>query len=228
MRVFYGFENLPEVKSPVVAMGSFDGVHHGHRLLIGKLREIALENGGESVAITFEPHPRTVLKGEKRLLTTLEEKIDLMTETGVDNLLVIDFTKEFSEINYKDFIEQYIVGKLHTAVLLTGKEHNFGHNREGTLQSVESYGIKTVRLDRYHNISSTQIRDAIEAGDIKHAAKLLESRGYLIKAPLKDPFKLLPPQGEYMVEYRGEIGRMKIGAVELSEMSGSVLVLERI
>lgn len=200
MRIHSGFDNLPPIRRAAVTVGSFDGVHRGHRLLIAELSDVAHERlHGESVVVTFDPHPRLVLKGENRLLTTLPEKLELLAQTGVDHVVVVRFTPEFSRIGSEAFTRDYLIGKLGAEVVLSGEGHHFGHNRSGSTALLESSGILTKNLGRFDNISSTAIRAAIEAGEMEEAADMLGGP-YLVLTDLpREPTKLLPPDGEYSV-----------------------------
>lgn len=206
MQIHYGFETLPPLRRTAVAVGSFDGVHRGHRLLIQQLNHIAhhdLAPEGESVVVTFYPHPRQVLKGDNRLLSTLPEKLELLAETEVDHVVVVHFTPEFSRIDSETFTQDYLKGKLHAEVVLSGEGHHFGHNRSGTTAQLERDGIHTAHLGRFENISSTAIRAAIEAGDMATAAEMLGGPYLILTSPPHDTTKLLPPDGEYRVECSG-------------------------
>lgn len=202
MRVFHGFEGLPAFDNACVAVGSFDGVHRGHRLLIEQLNSLARTHSGQSVVITFDPHPRQVLRGENRLLTTLAEKLFLLGQTGVDNVIVVDFTLEFSRLTPLEFVDRCIVGAVGAKLLVTGEDHFFGHNRGGNSSVLEQMGLLAYRLERFDNISSTMIREAIAAGDMPRVAELLGG-DYLIDPQSIDDFKLFPPRGVYLVEVEG-------------------------
>ena len=202
MQVHYGFDTLPDFRRTAVAVGSFDGVHRGHRLLIERLSETAhndLGSEGESVVVTFDPHPRFVLKGENRLLSTLPEKLELLGETEVDHVVVVHFTPEFSRIDSETFTQHYLRGLLKAETVLSGEGHHFGHNRSGSTELLERDGISTGYLGRYENISSTSIRAAIEAGDMEAANDMLGGPYLVLTGAPHDPTKLLPPANEYRV-----------------------------
>ena len=114
MRVFHGFENLPSFRSPAATVGSYDGVHSGHRVLLDRIRREAAAVGGESIVLTFAPHPRVTLGTQERLrlLTSLEEKIYLLDRFGIDNLIVIPFDRAFSRIPSESFVKDYLIGKV--------------------------------------------------------------------------------------------------------------------
>lgn len=130
-RVFRGFDALPRFVRPVVTVGSYDGVHLGHRALIDRLTAEARAVGGESVVLTFDPHPRITLgRGEGlRLLTTLDEKVALLRGLGVDNVIVIPFDRTFSALSGEEFARRYLIGKVGAATLVAGYDHRFGHDR---------------------------------------------------------------------------------------------------
>ena len=132
MEVHYGLENI-HIVNPVVTIGSFDGVHKGHLEVIEGLKRCALRLGGETVVLSFEPHPREVLYPlEKRpgLLTTLEEKIDILSGFGIDHFLVLKFTEEMAALTYSDFVKHILVDKIGIKALVVGYDHRFGKNRE--------------------------------------------------------------------------------------------------
>lgn len=209
MRIHHGFDHLPAIHRPAVAIGSFDGVHRGHRLLIEQLQSLSKQNKGESVVVTFEPHPRLVLHGENRLLTTLPEKLRLLSETPVKHVIVVPFTEEFSRIPGQQFINDFLLEKLGATVVLSGDRHHFGRDRSGNLEKIDQSGIETLRLERYDNISSTAVREAVEAGDMDRAADMLGG-SYLILTEPYEPSKLLPPPGEYLVQTVSGLERMLI------------------
>jgi len=169
-----------KAKNPVVAIGTFDGVHLGHRVVIERLKAHAAKYGGETVIFTFYPHPRLVTTPDEtnlRLLTTLEEKKQLFSDFGIDHLIVYPFTKEFSELTYTEFVKQILVDKIKTHCLVVGYDHKFGKNREGGFeylkQCAEKYKFEIEKLEPLLlndiHVSSTKIREALQAGDIKQA-----------------------------------------------------------
>ena len=140
MRVFRGIESLPTLHNAVATMGSFDGVHSGHRVLLERVKQRAEELHGESVVITFDPHPRYVLgTGEgMQLLSTIEEKIFLLEQAGIDNLLIIPFTIEFSRTSPQEFIMSLTDIGIHSMVV--GYNHRFGHKKEGDYNYLSTHG----------------------------------------------------------------------------------------
>ncbi len=217
MKVHFGFDTLPAFHSPVVTVGSYDGVHCGHRAILSRINELAKSSGGESVVITFAPHPRIVLGTADglRLLNTLDEKIVLLEEAGVDHLIVASFTEEFSRLSSEEYVRNYLVEKVGVRTLVVGYNHHFGHNKDGDfrfLQSLQNeYGFEVCEISRQQidneKVSSTVVRGLIAEGDMVHAKQLL-GRPYILIANLKeyvaDPYKLLPPNGRYRVQIEGQ------------------------
>lgn len=217
MKVHYGFESLPTFRAPVVTVGSYDGVHCGHRAILSRINELAEKGGGESVVVTFAPHPRIVLgKADGlKLLNTLDEKITLLDEVGIDHLIVAPFTEEFSRLSSEEYVRNYLVGKIGVRTLVVGYNHHFGHNKNGDfrfLQSLqEECGFEVCEISRQQiddeKVSSTVVRGLIAEGDMAHAMRLL-GRPYILIVNLKeyvaDPYKLLPPNGRYRVQIEGQ------------------------
>lgn len=174
MRVFRDIDQIRgEVTRGVVCVGSFDGLHRGHMELFRRMNAKAREIGGESVVVTFDPHPRLVLKGENRLLMSLDEKLDLLDKADVDNVLVIEFTKAFSEIEYGDFVRDYLIGGIGAQVVFSGDGHHFGKDKRGTSDMLKDFGLEVHNIERIEGISSTAVRDAIASGDFEEAEKML-------------------------------------------------------
>ncbi|MFI3291977.1 MAG: FAD synthetase [Rikenellaceae bacterium] len=211
MKVFHGFDQLPTFKDAVCSVGSYDGVHIGHKQLIERCVSLAREIGGESVILTFEPHPRIVLgRGEGlKLLTTLPEKIERLRGEGVDNLVVIPFDEPFSKLKYSDFVKSYLIDKLSMRYMVIGYNHLFGHRNEGdfdhltTLSHNLGFGVEMLPELRHDlaKVSSTVIRRLIESGDVESATQQLDAP-YLVLPSGNDinsldPLKLLPPSGCY-------------------------------
>lgn len=219
-------ESLQEKRPVVVTTGTFDGVHLGHTRILDRLRERATYYGGVSVVVSFEPHPRQVLFPESppiSMLSTLEEKVALLSERGIDYLVLIPFTRAFSNKTSREFIEQDIVGFLHPVCLVTGYDHHFGKNREGSITDLrlsgEAFGfvveeIPALDLDQI-SVSSSIIRNALLRGDIETASRNLgydytlsgrvlsgERRGHTLGFPtanlqLMHEHKLIPADGVY-------------------------------
>ena len=178
MNVFHGFEDLPSFVRPAVTVGSYDGVHRGHRALIERLVAEARAQGGESIVLTFEPHPRITLGRAEglRLLTTLDEKIALLAELGVDHVIVIPFDKGFSALSGREFVERYLIGRLGAGTLVAGYNHRFGHDRLACDAPELTAKMRVVKVDACTvdgvRVSSTAIRCLLDAGDRAGAERL--------------------------------------------------------
>lgn len=205
----------------VVTIGSYDGVHYGHRQILNNLLEKANQYNATAVLLTLHPHPRKVLKldiSRLRLLNSLEEKTYLLEKCGLPALYIAKFDKEFSELSGEQFVKQYLVDRLKAKAVIIGYDHQFGKNRENGYEFLEKMG-KKYGFDLYEipkqdldaeKISSTTTRKLIEQGDIEKANKYLchpymfiatiDSRGYL---SITEPLKLIPPMGEYDAEISG-------------------------
>jgi riboflavin kinase/FMN adenylyltransferase len=213
----------------VVTIGTFDGVHKGHRKILARLCEIAKEQDGESVVLSFFPHPRTVLNPEDhtlKLINTLEERIALIGQLGVDHVIIQPFTREFSMQSSADFVRDVLMNALGTRTLVIGYDHHFGHNRQGTYKELEElapvYGFALEEIGeeiiREVAVSSSKIRKALEEGNVAYANELLGydymlsgtvSKGVGIGKDLGFPtaniipseaFKLIPGEGIYAVQ----------------------------
>jgi riboflavin kinase / FMN adenylyltransferase len=183
MKIHQGYENL-KILNPVVTLGIFDGVHAGHKALIAAVTEKAKILHGESVIITFYPHPRSVLSSENTamtLLTTMEEKISLLENENVDHLIVVPFDHDLSNKEACHFIEEVLVKKLGTRCLVAGFNHHFGKKGEGDFEIIRrcagSFGIivlqESALTSNNHIISSSIIRQALNSGDLETANRLL-------------------------------------------------------
>lgn len=226
------YRNINEFKAKgdvVITTGTFDGVHVGHRKIIQRVTELAKKINGESVLLTFFPHPRMVLYPEQndlRLINTIEERVELLKETGIDHLIIHPFTKEFSRISSLDFVRDILVTKLNTRKLVIGYDHHFGKNREGSFEHLKEYGpvygfdVEEISAQEIQqiNISSTKIRNSVLIGEIKAANQFLgyhyfingtvvegEKIGRQIGFPtanlkVNDWYKLIPGNGVYAVK----------------------------
>jgi riboflavin kinase / FMN adenylyltransferase len=206
MLVHRSLEKL-NIQKSVVTTGSFDGVHVGHRTIINRLRAIAQEIDGVSVLVTFYPHPRKILypntQGKDlQMINTQREKIFLLEKAGLDHLVIIPFSLEFSKTTSVDFIRQVLVAKLHASCIVVGFNHHFGHNREGDYDYLHELGkfynfsVEEIPEQDIHNefVSSTKIRKAIFEGNIQRANAYLDHEYFLI-APIKPAFDFNGPNG---------------------------------
>ena len=197
MKVFYSTEDAAgKLNNAVVTTGSFDGVHLGHKVIINRLNQIAREIDGESVLITFHPHPRKVLYPEQtdlKLINSQEEKIELLKKAGLQNLIIIPFSIEFSKTSSHDFINDILIDQLKAKVIVVGHNHHFGHNRQGDYaylhQLAEKLGftVEEIPLQDIENetVSSTKIRKALFQGNIQRANAYLDHQ-YIISGLIAD------------------------------------------
>lgn len=229
MKVYYDLKSLPKWKHPVLTQGTFDGVHVGHRELIHTINEIARQKGGESVLLTYFPHPRMVLNPKDnplRLLNTLEEKIEMLREAGIQNLIVLEFTKELAGLKAERFIEEVLIEAIGVKTLIVGYDHRFGRNRAGSIEDLKRYEekgafqVKEIQAQTIESISisSTKIRNALHEGNVGEAGNLL-GRNYALSGKIIEgkrlgreigfptanllvgaEFKLIPKDGVYYVK----------------------------
>jgi len=227
MKIFRGFEQARGIKNPVVTTGSFDGVHIGHKTILNRLRLLAEKYNGESVLITFDPHPRKVLYPETagkglKLINSQEEKLELLRKAGLDNLIVVEFTREFSKTTSEEFVRDYLHEMLKARVVVVGFNHHFGFNKEGDYKQLwgwrEKYDFEAEEIPeqevQHETVSSTKIRKAISEGYIQRANAYLDhyymvmgipeqdSLYYdlsFLRIPLTEECKLLPATGIYAV-----------------------------
>lgn len=183
MEVITDIDAIPRLQNPVVTVGSFDGVHLGHRRVFAQVKEEAKRINGTSVAITFSPHPQLVLHPNSDFfqIFPLEENIRLISETGIDYLIIIPFTREFSQLSPETFIERILIEKIDVKVVVMGPNHSFGHNREGNHDTISELchakNIRLVDIPEFvlHDIKvrSAQIRKLIANNNWDIAAELL-------------------------------------------------------
>lgn len=244
MIIYKGLDDIQPLPNAVVTSGTFDGVHLGHQTILSRLTEVAKASGGESVLITYWPHPRTVVSNDSqnlRLLTTLDEKIELLDQAGVDHLVVIPFTRSFSELTSEEYIRQILIGKIGTRKLVIGYDHRFGRDREGGFDYIQAhqseYGFEVEEISRQDveavGVSSSKIRAALNEGNVQTAnrflGRLYSLNGTVVKGrqlgrtigfptanlQVDDPSKLIPANGVYAVdvEYAGQTlgGMLNIG-----------------
>ena len=197
MNIYFGFDEVIKIKNAVVTTGSFDGVHLGHKLILKRLNDAAKSINGETVLITFYPHPRQVLYPDTfgkdlLMINSRQEKIDLLRKAGLDNIIFVKFTKEFASTLAKDFIEDYLVKKLNVKKIITGTNHHFGKNREGDIEELRLLGkklgfdLELIPSQDIQNvdISSTLIREAILQGQVEKA-RLYLGESFVIKAQIQ-------------------------------------------
>ncbi|MCU0446211.1 MAG: bifunctional riboflavin kinase/FAD synthetase [Microscillaceae bacterium] len=232
MQVYYGLENFKRLNFGVVTSGTFDGVHFGHQKILARLQEISRALGGETVVITFWPHPRLVLakagENDLKLLSTIAEKIELIAQQGINHLVILPFTKEFAQMLPDEYVRKVYMEAIGTKRLVIGYDHRFGKNREGGLEYLlaneAKYDFEVEEISRQDiddvGVSSTKIRQALLAGNVKMASQHL-GRAYTISGKvahgdklgrkigfptanieIPEEYKLIPSDGIYAVKAR--------------------------
>jgi riboflavin kinase/FMN adenylyltransferase len=227
MQVHRQIEGLNAFRKAVVTIGTFDGVHTGHQKIIDQLKQEAKKINGESVLITFDPHPRKVLDPGKplKLINTLDEKIELLKKQGLDHLVIVPFTLQFASLSAEEYIQDFLFNRFHPHTVIIGYDHRFGHDRKGDYHMMEDFAEKLAfQLKEIPEhivdsiiVSSTKIRDAIRLGDVQIANDLLGYefffRGTIIQGnklgrklgfptanlQINDRDKLIPGHGVYAV-----------------------------
>ncbi|MCB0520920.1 MAG: bifunctional riboflavin kinase/FAD synthetase [Lewinellaceae bacterium] len=235
MKVHRDLNNLPQFRNAVITIGSFDGVHCGHQKIIKKVKDLSMATGGESIVITFHPHPRQIVfpkDDSLKLITTTAEKTALLEKTGIDHLVIVPFTFEFSQLSADEYIQKFLVGRFQPKYIVIGYDHRFGLNRRGDINYLKwhekSGDYKVVEIEKEEinaiAVSSTKIREFLETGNMKGAANLMHHfftltgkvvKGQQIGATIGYPtanievgntFKMIPPDGIYaaFANYGGE------------------------
>lgn len=228
MKVFKNLQELPKFKNAILTIGTFDGVHKGHQKLLERLNTLAKKHDGESILITFHPHPRFVINPDDKslkLLNTLDEKIQLLEKYKLDTLIVAPFSVEFSQMPAISYIKNFLVENFHPKTIVIGYDHQFGVNRSGDInllkeyEHIFEYSVEQISKETLKDIgiSSTKIRNALSEGQIETANKLLGHSytitGFVIKGAqlgrtigfptanlqLEVDYKLIPKTGVYAV-----------------------------
>lgn len=228
MKIYTNLSNYISENRTFVTIGTFDGVHIGHKKVIKKLIKSAKKHHATSVLLTFFPHPRTILQKnvDIKLINTIDERIQLLEKLGLDILIIQEFNEKFAQQSALDFVKNILVNNLNIAKLVIGYDHQFGKNREGNFEQLVSYGktynfkVKETPREDINNIavSSTKTRNAIKNGEISKANKYLgyyfmisgevvkgKNLGEKIGFPtanlqVKETYKLLPKTGAYIVK----------------------------
>ena len=238
MKVYSNIQEFDARDNLVATVGTFDGVHLGHSFILNRLKDEAQKMKGESVLLTFYPHPRMVLfpdNNDLKMLNTQDEKIELLDKTGLDHLIVHPFGREFSRLNSVEFVRDILVNKLGVKKLIMGYDHHFGRNREGSFDDLVElanlYGFEVEQIEAQEfeetRVSSTKIRNAIESGDMRTANHYLGYpfllSGEVVKGAgigrklgfktanldLKNRYKIIPANGVYAVEVILEVQPLK-------------------
>ncbi len=227
MVVYKGIESVPNLESTTVAVGSFDGVHKGHNALLSALTASAKRHNNKSVVVSFSPHPRVTLNRAEglQLLTSDDEKAMLLEQMGVQVLVLLEFTPEFSRLTYSEFVKSYLFDKLSMRELIVGFNHHMGSNGGGydMLQELSvqcgfiATKVEEFSCDESQHISSTSVRKLLNDGKVSQANQYM-GHSYIIvgrvensgRVVIDEPLKLIPPVGEYNAVINGVEGRLSI------------------
>lgn len=228
MKLHRNIEQLPSFRNAIVTIGTFDGVHLGHQTILSQMKTLARQVNGETVIITFHPHPRRIVGSTAQpvsLLNSLPEKIELLEKAGIDHLVVVPFTADFAQQTPVEYVEEFLVAKFQPHSIIIGYDHRFGKGRAGDYQLLESYAQKGIfglveipgKILEEATVSSTRIRQALVQGDVRLASGLLGYdyffEGIVVKGNqlgrklgyptanilLTDNEKLVPGNGVYAV-----------------------------
>lgn len=231
MRIYHNINDFKRLENAVVTIGTFDGVHTGHRKIISDMKNLAAETGGETVVLTFFPHPRMILHPEDdsiKMLTTMDEKAEMLEDLGVDHLIITPFSRDFSNQSAEEYIRDILVNKIGTKKIVIGYDHRFGKDRQGGLADLQRlgpvYGFDVVEIpeqDIYEvAISSTRVREALLNGAIELAHTFLsypffitgkvvrgDQLGRTIGYPtanvvVEEKYKLIPLDGIFAVKVK--------------------------
>jgi riboflavin kinase / FMN adenylyltransferase len=229
VRIHDNITQLPAINHPIITVGTFDGVHIGHQRIIQRINQLAQEVNGESVLLTFNPHPRIVLFPEDeniKLITTTDEKNNTLAQFGLQHVIHLPFEKTFSRLSAQEYVRDFLVNHIGLHTIVIGYDHRFGRNRQGDLNLLKElspvYGFNVEEIAAQTiddiNVSSTKIRHAIQAGDMEQANEFLghpfvingtvvkgEQIGRTIGFPtanvyIGDQYKILPKNGVYRVK----------------------------
>jgi len=228
MNIYSNIGDFPKINNAVVTIGSFDGVHMGHQKILKRLRESADDIGGETVILSFFPHPRMILHPEDvniKMITTIDERSELLEKHHIDHLIITPFTRDFSNLSPEEYIKQVLVDQIGIKRIVVGYDHRFGKNREGCISDLQRlgpiYGFEVEEISEQDindvAVSSTKIRKAILSGDVKTAHEFLgypfRINGKVVKGDqlgrklgyptanlfVEQSYKLIPSDGIYAV-----------------------------
>ncbi len=240
MKIYHQLADFKKLNNAVVTIGTFDGVHYGHQKIIKRLCELAKSSGGESVILTFFPHPRMIIDPENqdlKLINTIKEKAEILANLGIDHLIITPFTRDFSNLSPAEYIQNILVDTIGTKQIIVGYDHRFGKDRKGgmaelvALSQTYQYNIEEIPEQDINDVavSSTKIRKALLAGDVALAATYLgyyfsisgpvikgDKIGRTIGFPtanifVEETYKLIPSDGIYAVTIEMEEGEMQNG-----------------
>ena len=228
MKIYHQLSDFKKLSNAVVTIGTFDGVHYGHQKIIKRLCELAKSTGGESVILTFFPHPRMIIDPENKdlkLINTIKEKAEILEKLGVDHLIITPFTRDFSNLSAQEYIKKILINTLGTKKIIIGYDHRFGKDRKGGMKELEDstkifdFTVEEIPEQDINDVavSSTKIRKALLAGDVSLAAEYLgyafSINGPVIKGDkigrtigfptanifVEETYKLIPGDGIYAV-----------------------------
>ncbi|KQC02849.1 bifunctional riboflavin kinase/FAD synthetase [Pedobacter sp. Hv1] len=228
MKIYHQLSDFKKLSNAVVTIGTFDGVHYGHQKIVKRLCELAKSSGGESVILTFFPHPRMIIDPENqdlKLINTIKEKAEILANLGVDHLIITPFTRDFSNLSPTEYIKNILVDTIGTKQIIVGYDHRFGKDRKGGMAELEAlsktyqYNIEEIPEQDINDVavSSTKIRKALLEGDVALAATYLgyhfaingpvikgDKIGRTIGFPtanifVEETYKLIPSDGIYAV-----------------------------
>jgi riboflavin kinase/FMN adenylyltransferase len=228
LKIYQHLSEFKKLANAVVTIGTFDGVHYGHQKIVKRLCELAKETGGESVILTFFPHPRLILDPENqnlKMINTVKQKAEILADLGVDHLIIIPFTRDFSNLSAREYIQQILIGTIGTKYIIVGYDHRFGKDRKGGMPELEIYAkefdykIELIKEQDINDVavSSTKIRQALLQGDVALAAEYLgypfSIEGRVVKGDkigrtigyptanifIEETYKLIPSDGIYAV-----------------------------
>jgi len=255
MKIIKDLKEIERDEKSVITIGTFDGLHLGHQQIVDMVIKKSLKSGGRSFLITFDPHPRKVIPGRNdvKILSDLEEKIVILEELGLENLFVINFTKEFSRQSPEEFVEKYLVKGIGLSEIVIGYDHHFGKERDGNFELLQKLGNKfnfSVTLVPEFNVgdqtvSSTKIRNALLSGDVVKAGKMLgrlysfkgkvvrgDGRGKKLGFPTANlstgnEDKLIPAKGIYaaecIIENEKHFGLLSLGSRPTFHKDGDII-----
>ena len=231
MQIHKGLQHLPNFKNAVLTIGTYDGVHFGHQQIIKRLNDIAAEINGESILLTFDPHPRLILNpndNKLKLISTIDEKEELLEKYGLNHLVIVEFSKEFASMEADEYVEKILINNFHPKKIIIGYDHRFGKNRKGNIDLLRqlstkyNYEVEEIpaqTLDEI-SVSSTKVRTALLEGDIIQANEFLahpftikgnvihgDKIGRILGFPtanieVSNPHKLIPASGVYAVKIK--------------------------
>lgn len=243
MKIYNNIEEFNISSKTILTIGTFDGLHEGHKRILEKLIKTAKNKGLQSVVLTFFPHPRKIINkdNEVKLIDTLDEKVSILKQIGVDSLIIHPFDKNFSLLTAYQFIKDYLVDRLKISHVIIGYDHRFGKGREASVKDLKEYGEEfdfiVEEIDAHEvesiTVSSTKIRDSIIKGDLKSTKKFLgrhfritgeviegDGIGKKINYPtanifIKEDYKIIPKDGVYLIKSKIDnieyYGMMNIG-----------------